>query len=270
MATLSIPPNPDVTFGIEYLDDDLVIVTKRAGLVTQPGKGHETDALLNGLFDRFGPQLQNLGRDRDFGLLHRLDRETSGLLVVALKGRAYDALREQFAARAVRKYYWALVAKTPKEAAGVINKPIAEVDPKRPGDKKLAKIASPPLGKPAVTAWRVVQGGPLGALLECRPLTGRLHQVRVHLEAVGCPIMGDGLYAPASVARAAPRLGLHAHRLAFDHPTTGQVIDVRTPFPKDLRSTLRLLRLDLPTVGQSSRPAEPDADDSAHDPAEPD
>ena len=107
MSNLSVEPNPRVTLRIAYRDDDLVVVEKPTGMPTQPGKGHTRDTLLNGLFgiEEFGAKLQNLGRDRDFGLLHRLDRPTSGLLLVGLRPRAYDAMRDAFAKRQVKKFY---------------------------------------------------------------------------------------------------------------------------------------------------------------------
>jgi 23S rRNA pseudouridine1911/1915/1917 synthase len=252
---LSIPPNERIGFKVRHEDQDVVVVDKPARLVTQPGKGHERDSLLNGLFARYGAQLQNLGRARDFGLLHRLDRQTSGLLIVALRPRAYDALREAFATRRVRKYYWAVTAKTPRKESGVIRKPILE----ETDDKKLARIA--PAGKPAVTAYRVVArstvGGIEAAVVECRPVTGRLHQVRVHLDAVGCTILGDELYGSKAVKAAAPRLALHAHRVVFAHPVSGETIDVRSPWPMELRRLLR--RLDLPI------PADAPSADRAHE-----
>lgn len=263
MPNLSVTPNDAVTFGILYQDDDVVVVEKRAGLVTQPGKGHDDDALLNGLFARWGNQLQNLGAARDFGLLHRLDRETSGLLVMARTRAAYDGLRTQFEERTVKKFYWAITHKTPKQPDGVIDRALAEVEPKAIGDKKLARIASvskgPRVGgtgtaKPAQTAYRVLAHSDLAALVECRPLTGRLHQVRVHLESIGCAILGDGLYAPGAVAASAPRLALHAHRLVFTHPISGQTVDVRSPMPKDLRGVLRRMELSLPESVDAAGP----------------
>lgn len=249
---VTITPNDTITFGVEYEDEHLAVVSKRAGLVTQPGLGHEDDSLLNGLFARWGKQLGKLGKSRDFGLLHRLDRETSGLLLVALDTVAYDRLRLAFEQREIRKFYWAVTARAPKHLVGLIERPILEATP-RTGEKKLAKIS--PRGKVAATAYRTVQSSELGAILEARPLTGRLHQVRVHLEAIGCPILGDGFYAPAPIADAAPRLALHAHRLAFTHPITGEGVDVRSPWPKDLRATLtrsKLARPDLPADASAS------------------
>lgn len=238
---LSVKPNEHVTFRIRHEDSAVVVVEKPARLVTQPGKGHEDDTLLNGLFARWGAALQNLGSSRDFGLLHRLDRDTSGLIVIALTASAYDAMREKFEGREVKKFYWAVTARTPREAQGVIRKPIAEFEGTREGARmKLARVSSS--GKAAITAYRVLAESAVGALLECHPVTGRLHQVRVHLEAIGCPIVGDPLYG--GKAQTGSRLGLHAHRLTFEHPVTGQTLDVTTGWPSDLRNLLR--RLDLP------------------------
>src|ERR1051325_1807669 len=128
MATFTIEPNERVTFKVRYEDDDLAVVNKPAHTVTLPGLGHEKDSLLNGLFSRYGPKLQNLGKVRDFGLLHRLDRETSGLVIIALRARAYDTLRGVFEQREVGKYYWAVVKGRPKGASGVIRKPILEYE----------------------------------------------------------------------------------------------------------------------------------------------
>ena len=111
---------------------------------------------------------------------------------------------------------------------------------------KLARISSG--GKEAVTAYRVLHAGQSASLVECRTLTGRLHQVRVHLEAIGCPILGDELYAPPAVAKSAPRLALHAHRLVFKHPTSGAMIDIKTPWPTDLRGVLKKHRLPRPDL----------------------
>lgn len=261
-AHWSVEPNPRVTFRVLLQDDDLIVVEKPPGLVTQPGKGHTRDTLLNGLFalEGLGAKLQNLGKARDFGLLHRLDRETSGVLVAGLRPAAYDALRAAFAERRIRKFYWAATAKTPAQETGVIRRPILEVE----GEQKLARIS--PKGKPAVTAYRVLERSVGGSLIECRPVTGRLHQVRVHLESIGCPILGDRVYAPKAAAEAAHRLALHAHRLVFTHPTTGETVDVRTKWPSDLRNVLRrhkLGRPDFPRPGGASEPQESEA--SGHD-----
>lgn len=240
---LSITPNESINFKIHFEDEDLIVVEKPARLVTQPGLGHEHDTLLNGLFARHGAKLQNLGKNRDFGLLHRLDRETSGLLVIALRPRAYDGLRAAFEERMISKFYWAVVQPEPKRTSGVIRRPIAEYEADNRRVRKLARVSSS--GKPAITAYRVLERSPLGAVVECRAVTGRLHQIRVHMDAIGSPIVGDGLYGPRGGVSAS-RLALHAHRLKFDHPHTGACIDVKTAWPKDLRGVLSRLKLGRP------------------------
>lgn len=254
MPSLSVEPNAAITFKVRYQDDDLLVADKRSGLPTQPGLGHESDTLLNGLFALAGEKLQNLGKSRDYGLLHRLDKETSGLLVVGLTVRAYDALRAAFESREVRKFYWAVCAKAPKTPTGVISLPLAESGGGGRGKPKLSKISRGEGSKPAATAYRVLQVSPMAALIEARPLTGRLHQVRVHLDAVGATILGDDFYGPKSLAEASPRLALHAHRIAFAHPMTGESIDIRSPWPADLRRLLRKVRLDRPDAPASEKP----------------
>jgi 23S rRNA pseudouridine1911/1915/1917 synthase len=240
---LSIEPNPRLRFNILHEDEHLLVVNKPPGLVTQPGKGHERDTLLNGLFARFGHQLQNLGKARDFGLLHRLDRSTSGLVLVALRASAYDALRAQFETRRIVKVYLAISREAPSTPTGVINRPIDEYQTTRQRErKKLARISS--AGLPAATAYRVLDANREGCLMECRPITGRLHQVRVHLASIHCPLLGDPEYAPEALVRLAPRLALHAQRVILDHPGTGARLQIDSPLPGDLKSLLKKLKLD--------------------------
>jgi 23S rRNA pseudouridine1911/1915/1917 synthase len=249
-VNLSITPNERVTFKVRHEDEDVLVVEKPPGVVTQPGKGHEDDTLLNGVFAVHGAKLQNLGKARDYGLLHRLDRQTSGLVLIALRTRAYDRLREAFEKREVRKFYWAVTGRAPNKPSGVIRRPILE----ETDEMKTARIAAS--GKPALTAYRVLAVGTVGerqsALIECRPVTGRLHQVRVHLDSIGCSILGDTLYGPKSLSRASARLALHAHRLVFAHPTTGETIDIDTPWPKDLSPLLRRLGIPRPDLAPPS------------------
>jgi 23S rRNA pseudouridine1911/1915/1917 synthase len=252
----TVEPNDHITFGIAWQDEHLAVVEKPARVPTQPGKGHQTDTLLNGLFAKFGKQLQNLGAARDFGLLHRLDKDTSGLLIVGLRVPAYDGLRKMFVERKVRKFYWALCDGAPKESSGVIRMPIEEgkgsgTGTGAKGQMKLARIARGSGGrdsKPAITAYRVLEQSPLACLVEARPVTGRLHQIRLHMEAIGVPVLGDKFYGPRRIHTVSPRLALHSHRVAFEHPITGAPIDVRTNWPNDLRRTLRLVGLHRPDV----------------------
>lgn len=255
MANFSIEPNELVRYKVRFADEHLLVVEKPAHVVSVPGAGHERASLLNGLFTTHGKQLQNLGKDRDFGMLHRLDRETSGLLIVALRASAYDRLREKFESREIRKYYLAVVAGVPRQDSGVIRRPIAEVrEVRNRHEMKIAKISG--AGKPATTAYRVLDSVAAASLLECRAVTGRLHQLRVHLESIRCPIFGDDLYAPPVIASGAARLALHAHRIAFSHPINGQAIDIRSSIPGDLK------RLVL-KLGMDPKKAQPRADEAA-------
>lgn len=272
MPTWSIEPHPDPRLAIAHEDADLLVAIKPARMPTAPGKGHEHDTLMNALFAAHAPRLQNLGKQRDFGLLHRLDKDTSGLVIVALSARAYDALRQQFEQRTIRKFYWAIVRGVPDPPKGVIDRPIRESQERtgRYTARKVAAVsrararhgaAGPP--KPAVTAFRVLavpRAGEAASLVECRPVTGRLHQIRVHMAAIGHPVLGDRDYADPASAAACPRLALHAHRLVFTHPATGHAMDVRTPWPRDLRSAMRRLGLTPPELSEPGRPSTPDAD----------
>ncbi len=248
MPTLSVEPNERVTFGIRHQDDDLLIVEKRCGLVTHPGVGHEHDTLLNGLFASFGARLQNLGDKRDYGLIHRLDKDTSGLLIVALSIPAYDRLAVAIRQREIAKFYWALTRNTPKQDNGIIRLGIAEKvnSVSKYTSERIARIDRH--GKPAMTAYRVLQTSIHASLIEARPITGRLHQIRVHLDAIGCAILGDPRYGPKESRQLAPRLSLHAHRLKLAHPISGDQIDVHAAFPRDLRKTLSLLKLERPDL----------------------
>lgn len=241
---LSIEPNERVTFKVRFEDEHLLVVEKRARLATVPGKAHASDTLLNGLFARYGTRLQNVGKSREFGMMHRLDKPTSGLVLVAMSPESYDALAELFRNREMAKFYYAITRRAPaKLPTGTINRPILE----EMKNMKLARIASS--GKPALTAYKLVEQGHAATLLECRAVTGRLHQVRVHLASIGCAILGDDLYANDTVSGAASRLMLHAHRLAFTHPLTGQQVDVRAPLPRDFVATLKRVGLSKPELG---------------------
>jgi 23S rRNA pseudouridine1911/1915/1917 synthase len=251
---LSVRPNARIPFEIRYEDPDLLVVDKPAGLVTQPGKGHAHDSLLNGLFHRFGGSLQNLGLARDWGLLHRLDRDTSGLVVVGLRPAAYDDLREQFETRKIKKRYLALVWGCPRPRQGTIQQPIAEVQ----DAQKRAVVRRN--GKPAVTAYEVLAVSPVGgerddagrdatvSLVNVRPRTGRLHQIRAHMAWLGHPVAGDSMYGEGRGAVRAPRLCLHAAEVSLLHPADHRRITVESPWPEDLREFVRKLGLGRPAA----------------------
>ncbi len=241
--------NARITSRTLYADEHLMVVEKPSRIVTLPGKGHESDTLLNGLMATHGHALRQMGSDRSFGLLHRLDKGTSGALIVALTRDAYDGLRAQFEKRLIEKYYWAVCHKAPASGKGVITKPIAEREVRLSAysTRKEARLVS--TGNQAVTAYRVLQDSSIAALLEARAVTGRLHQVRLHLDYIGSAILGDSLYGPKTVRRASPRLALHAHRVVFEHPITGDKVDARSAWPKDLKALLVRMKLDTPRHG---------------------
>jgi 23S rRNA pseudouridine1911/1915/1917 synthase len=245
---VNVTPNERVTYRLAYEDEHILVIEKRARLVTAPGVGHEDDTLLNGLVATHGTPLRNLGTSRDWGLLHRLDKATSGLLVVALTPPAYDGLREAFESRAVRKFYWAVCRSTPNKPSGVIRKPVVEEVKRatRYTSTKTARVGAS--GKAALTAYRALQSSGSACLIEARTVTGRLHQVRVHLDSIGATVLGDDLYGPKIARMSSPRLALHAHRIAFLHPVTGEEIDQRSMFPRDLRGMLKRMRLTRPDL----------------------
>lgn len=268
-------PNPRVTFRVAHEDPHILVVEKPAGLVTTPGLGHGHDSLLNGLFARYGEALRNIGNARDFGMLQRLDRDASGLLVVALKPAAWDALRECFDDKTIRKYYWAITRRGPNQPTGVVRRPLEERleasedrwrSPGRSARDRSVKVARVSAqGKPAVTAYRTISANHSGAVLECRALTGRLHQVRAHLDSIGCSILGDRFYGPVGSRHAAPRLALHAHRLVFEHPDSGVTIDARSRCPGDMRRVARGLGLDVPGVFSADRASPDSGGDDGHE-----
>lgn len=239
MPQYSLAPNARIPITILHRDDELLVIEKPAGVVTQPGLGHRDDSLLNGLFVEFGNSLQNMGEERTWGLLHRLDKDTSGLVIVALRIKAYDHLRDQFEKRLVKKLYYAIVKGTPSPKQGVIQDPIAEVT----AAKKIGVIHRD--GKQAITAYKVLSMGTNASLIEARPKTGRLHQIRVHMASKGCPLLGDDLYMGKGKAPPAPRLCLHAAELSFIHPTTGHRVTVRAAVPKDFTRVCKRMGLEL-------------------------
>ncbi len=223
-------PDPSVEFTVVYEDADVVVVDKPVGLVVHPGAGNPDGTLVNGLLARF-PEIASVGAPPRPGIVHRLDAGTSGLLVVARTAPAYDALVAALAARVVERTYLTLVWGHPEATSGVIDAPIGR-DPRDP--MRMAVVAA---GKAARTRFDVVErfDDPLTTLLRCRLETGRTHQIRVHLEATGHPVVGDATYGGARSRIVLGRPFLHAARLAFDHPRTGEHLVFESALPADLR-----------------------------------
>lgn len=244
-------PNPRVRVRIAHEDDRTIVLNKMPGVVTEPGRSHSDDSLLNGLFaldqGRLSARLTQMGEARDWGLLHRLDRLTSGLVVAALDADAWDSLRTAFEARTVRKTYLAIARGELRQDAGEIDAPLAD---RTDGDYRVSVID--PRGKPALTRYRVLHRHGRYALVECDLVTGRLHQIRVHLASLGAPIAGDPIYeaggrAKPNAGRAKdPSLYLHAWRLAFPHPSDGQMLAVVGALPNRFADFATSHELPLP------------------------
>jgi 23S rRNA pseudouridine1911/1915/1917 synthase len=234
-------PDPTVPVVVRYEDADVAVVAKPAGLVVHPGAGHPDGTLVNGLLARY-PELADVGDPARPGIVHRLDRDTSGLLVVARTAPAYDALVAMLAAHDVERRYDALVWGTPASARGVIDAPIGR-SVRRP-----TRMAVREGGRTARTTYEVVASyrDPAVSRLECRLETGRTHQIRVHLSSVGHPILGDRRYGGGGGEAGRiglDRLFLHSWRIGFDHPVTGIRVELEEPLPDDLERALRKARL---------------------------
>jgi 23S rRNA pseudouridine1911/1915/1917 synthase len=229
------PPGPDggVVVDVRYEDADVVVVAKPADLVVHPGAGHASGTLVNGLLARY-PEIAGVGDPMRPGIVHRLDRDTSGLLVVARSARAYDALVEQLGAREVARHYVALVWGHPASRRGVIDAPIGRSESRR------TRMAVRDDGKPARTEYevRTAFDDPVCALVDCRLETGRTHQIRVHLAAIGHPVVGDRTYGGARQSIPLDRPFLHAAHLAFTHPVTHEPMAFDDPLPRELRGVL--------------------------------
>ena len=229
-------PNHRLRLDLVHEDARVVVANKSPGLVTEPGRSHRDDSLLNALVGRFGGRLLQLGEKRDYGLLHHLDRQTSGCVAAALDPEAYDFLRARFEARAIDKRYLAVVRGRPRGLPAVVDRNLEERRvPAREGTRLVSVIAR--AGKPAQTAFELLAASASHALVSCEPRTGRLHQIRVHLAHLGHPIEGDPIYGPGGAVLPPQRdepgtLGLHAWSLGFEHPAGGRVDAVAPPSRK--------------------------------------
>lgn len=244
---LDIPDQPvstiepeQIPLTVVYEDSDVLVVDKPAGLVTHPAPGQTSGTLVNALLARGGIEAYGTvaGEDRP-GIVHRLDRDTSGLIVVARNDKAQTSLMAQLKARRVKKTYLALVLGAMPAENGRIEAPIGR-DPRH-----YSRMAVIPSGRPAVTGYRVRERFPNWSLLEIDLMTGRTHQIRVHLASIGHPVAGDPMYA-TGVARKGPdgldRLFLHSWRIEFTSPSGDRVIRAEAPLPSELTSVLDGLR----------------------------
>jgi 23S rRNA pseudouridine1911/1915/1917 synthase len=246
-VAVSIPPVEEtdlvaqpIPLDILYEDDDLILVNKAAGMVVHPAAGHESGTLVNAVLAHC-PDLPGIGGERRPGIVHRLDKETSGLILVAKNDNALRFLQAQFKKRTVEKVYLALCEGHFRAGEALIDAPIGR-DPRN--RKRMAVI--PPnasaQSRPAQTRVSVVDYyGPNHSLLECRPLTGRTHQIRVHLAFAGHPIVGDEVYGRRKQTIALSRHFLHAAGLTFMRPSDGREMSFRVELPEELRAILEKL-----------------------------
>jgi 23S rRNA pseudouridine1911/1915/1917 synthase len=219
----------EIPLHLLFEDDDLLVLNKPAGLVVHPGAGNQTHTLVNALLHHC-TSLSGIGGKQRPGIVHRLDKETSGCLVVAKNDAAHQHLSRQFAEREVKKIYLALVVGTLKRPRGTIDAAIGRHPVQR---KKMAVHRTK--GRIARTDYRVLQAGGGVSLVECAIHSGRTHQIRVHLHHIGHPVIGDSLYGKKV---AAPRQMLHAWKLGFTHPRTNERLFCEAPVPEDFRAAL--------------------------------
>jgi 23S rRNA pseudouridine1911/1915/1917 synthase len=248
-AVESEEPRPQaLELTILHQDDDLVVIDKPAGLVVHAGAGEHQATLVNGLLHRYGNTLSRCGGAERPGIVHRLDKGTSGTIAIARNDAAHDALAGQFAARTVEKEYAAIVYGCPKEHSGEIDVPLGR-------DRTDRTKISPHTDRPrdAWTRWEVAEDLTGFAWMSVFPKTGRTHQVRAHLASIHHPCVGDDKYVGAqwksvphgavrTAVRGFARPALHAHRLRLDHPSSGDRVEFVAPFPDDFEALLTALR----------------------------
>jgi 23S rRNA pseudouridine1911/1915/1917 synthase len=236
---------PEATFTVAYEDEYLLVVDKPPGVVVHPARGHAAGTLAQALAGRAGGG--DAGRE---GIVHRLDRDTSGLLVVARSEAVHAALKTMLQRRAITREYLALVEGRPAARAGTIDAPLGR-------DRRVRTRISAETDAPrdAITHFETVETFPAHTLLRVRLETGRTHQIRAHLKAIGHPVAGDPEYGhPGELGLG--RQFLHADRLAFTHPVTGAAVDVRSPLPSDLRVGLVRAGRSTGGRGREGRPAQ--------------
>lgn len=240
------PPAPtdllpeSISLNVIYEDDDLIVIDKPAGMVVHPSAGHASGTLANAVLGH-DPDIEGVGDEARPGIVHRLDKDTSGLIVVAKNDQAHRYLQTQFKDRTTRKIYLALVVGRPKTQVGRIEAPIGR-DLK---NRQRMAVVSEAKGREAITEYRVRESFKNYTLIEAEPKTGRTHQIRVHFAFLGCPLAGDALYATRQSINVKPaglsRHFLHAHRLTLLLPS-GEERTFESPLPNDLESILRELR----------------------------
>jgi 23S rRNA pseudouridine1911/1915/1917 synthase len=237
------PPIPtdlvaeDIPLDIVFENDDLLVVDKPAGMVVHPSPGHESGTLVHAALGHV-PELEGIGGEQRPGIVHRLDKETSGLIVIAKNEQAHRWLQEQFKSRQVEKIYLALVDGKPPTPAGRVEAPIGRSATHR----KLMAVVPPGKGRQAVSEYRTLESFPAHTLLEVHPLTGRTHQIRVHMAFLGCPVVGDRVYGKKKPSVELDRHFLHAYKLKIILPGEKQPKIFEAGLPEELQRALEEVR----------------------------
>lgn len=260
VVTFSFPPvvpsevvARDIPLDILFEDEHLVVINKPPGMVVHPGAGTEDNTLVHALLSHCNGQLSGIGGVERPGIVHRLDRDTSGVIAVAKTDPAHRTLAQAFAERQTGKEYLALIVGVPELMSGSIKKPIARDTARR---HRMAAVTEGK-GREAHTDWQREEAfGKVSSLLRCFIHTGRTHQIRVHMKSMGHPIVGDRVYGWRVDARlpvVPPRVMLHAARLTFSHPVTGEAMDLQAPLPADFSETIEAIRalVNQPASGDS-------------------
>jgi 23S rRNA pseudouridine1911/1915/1917 synthase len=258
-ATAPEPLGENIALNVVYEDDDVIVIDKPRGLVVHPAAGHETGTLVNALIAHCGTSLSGIGGVKRPGIVHRLDKDTTGLMVAAKNDRAHKSLTEQFADHgrtgAMRRGYMAFVWGVPNRQRGTVDAPID----RHPYARE--KMAVRNSGREAITHWEIQEtfngrdGKPIAAQLACQLETGRTHQIRVHLAHINHPLLGDGVYGPHFKTKASHlgpegqaalgnlgRQALHAYLLTLEHPRTGEILEWISDLPEDLTRLRECLR----------------------------
>lgn len=226
----------DIPLDVVYEDDDVIVVNKPTGLVVHPAPGHPDGTLVNALLHHCGDSLSGIGGEKRPGIVHRIDRDTSGLIIAAKNDAAHLALSAQLKDHSLSRTYECLVTGNMKQDSGTVDAPIGRSSADR---KKMAVV---PTGRRAVTHWEVVARYPGVTHLRCRLETGRTHQIRVHMAYIGHPILGDTVYGAKKPVPGLTGQCLHAAGLRFVHPRTGEPVELHCPLPPEFTAMLQKLQ----------------------------
>lgn len=220
----------DLPLQVLYEDEHLAVLDKASGMVVHPAEGNHNGTLVNALLHRFGP-LSSIGGVQRPGIVHRLDKETSGCIVVARNDETHRSLTEQFSGRTTEKIYLAVVQGKPQPEEGRVETNLG----RNPHDRQKMAVVEAPAGKHAVTDYRLLYSIGSSSLVQCHLHTGRTHQIRVHMKHLGHPLLGDATYGRPSRQQDVPRVMLHARKLAFSHPVTGERMTFLAPVPAEFK-----------------------------------